>query len=272
MKNNDIFNFKRFGNYLLADGRTCLSNCGLDLLTAAFSGLSVYLIFAIFHLLGLLDFTVFNNFLSGAIFSIVLLIMVLTFGNKCYVYVTDKQAGSMYTLLPASTLEKTLSILVWTLVLPVLSLGLYLFVDWILSLLDPEYGRCLVASGLGLMKDFQLLTAEVAEQGFDVDFIRNPLTYIDDLMNCLLVFVLGALCFKKSKVAKTILTVILAGLVISGIFGPLWVQLVMKLEDYAMEDFEWLFRHLQLWDTFADVVVLIGLSIAIYFRIKTIKH
>lgn len=275
MKTNDIFDIKRFGNYLLADGKSCFSNFGLDLLVYTFSGLGLYLLLGIFHLFGLFKFMSYTSTTSWVIFGLMVFCVFVTMGAKCYGYVTDKRSGSLYTLLPVSVLEKTLSIIIWSLIIPLLSIFAYLGVDWILSSIDPSYGSSLIESAFGLSNGFSLMAEEVATEGFDLDFITNPFIYIDDLLASILIFVLGALMFKKNKIAKTILTIIAVSIVLSGIGGAIFSQWFMHADDFVISDyqnFKIFTDHLALWDTIFDQIVLIGIIVAIFFRLKTIKH
>ena len=275
MKTNDIFNLRRFTNYLLADGRSCFSNFGLDLLVYTFSGLGLYLFLSIFHLFGLFKFMSYTNLTSGVVFGFMAICVFATMGTKCYGYVTDKRSGSLYTLLPVSVLEKTFSIIIWSLVIPLLFVFSYLGIDWILSSLDSSYGLSLIESFFGLRNEFSLLIQEAATEGFDFNFISNPLIYLDDFLYSVLIFVLGALVFKKNKVAKTILTIIAVCMVFSGFAGVIFSQLFMHADEFIMSDSQQLkifTDHLVLWDTISDQIVLLGISLAIFFRIKTIKH
>ncbi len=274
MKTNDIFNFKRFGSYLLADGRACFSNFGLDLLVYTLSGLSLYLLLGIFHLFGLMEFLEFNNFFSGVMFFFMALCVFVTFGAKAYGHVTDRRAGSLYTLLPVSVLEKTLSIIIWSLLVPLTFILGYLGIDWVLSMLDSSYGLSLFQVAFGLHDEFSVLAEEMATEGFDIDFIMNPFIYIDDLLAAVLIFVLGALVFKKSKVAKTILSIIAVCMVFSGLAVAIFSQWI-HMDEFMMADPQILSifsEHLALWDTISDQVVLIAVAVAIFFRLKTIRH
>ena len=127
MKTSDIFDFKRFGNYVLTDGKSCVNRFGLDVLTMSLVGLGFYLFVCIMHLFGWMEYYHYNHVTSIGLMVLLFIAIVLSIGSKCYGYVTDKQAGSLYTLIPVSALEKTLSILIWSFLIPVCSAMIWAF-------------------------------------------------------------------------------------------------------------------------------------------------
>ncbi len=271
MKTNDIFDLKRFGKYVLTDGKSCINRFGLDVLTMSLAGLVFYLFIGLVHMFGQLPLYHYNHINSIVLMVVMFMCIVLMFGSKCYGYVTDKRAGGLYTMMPASALEKTLSILVWSFLTPLAFFTIYLAVDGLIALVDPHYGSSLISLVLSTKDELGMLTEEMVEEGINLNFLYNPLTYIDDVMNAVLLFVLGALCFKKNKVAMTILTLIVVGMVSSFVMAPILLA-GLDPNEFLQTQMPFVLEHLLLFDTLSDLLGMVGLSVAIYFRLKTIKY
>lgn len=278
----EIFDFRRFGKYFVADLKGCAANYGLSLLLISLSGVMAYLISAAFSLcLGGHWHSLEGEF-RFAVFCVAAVVLVVTMPVKCYGHITDKRSGSSFLLLPASTFEKYLSMLVnCIIVIPGLFATVYLSLDWLLTVLDPALERT-TSEVFG--KVFSLLMAgseelaELTPQNLQI----NPFSGIDDVITMIMIFLLGALCFKKSKTAKTILALMVAGMAISLIISPIAVHwFSTHFQDFtpevlngaeAMELFSGTFKKLQVIDTILDVSILAGLFVAVFFRLKTIKH
>lgn len=289
---NDIFNFRRFGKYFSSDLRTCSANFGLTLVSLAL----IVLFISYFGTIAMN--LVFNRTWEGPELSLRVTEFIVTFfatlilaPSKCYGKITEKQYGSFWLTLPASRLEKFTSMAVITaIIIPLTSAILYLCLDTVICALDPTCGDSVIASignltsRLAEIKDSGAIDGELIPESA-VNFMRqlgSPWLYIDDFIGLSLPFLLGAVFFKKHKIAKTFLAMMIVSTVVSAALTPFmenWASDVMGVlpEESSIEFISdmfnmKIFRHVALWDTISDTIVNVGLLAAIYFRIKTLKH
>ena len=127
---NEVFNFNRFWRYLKSDFNAFVSRYGISLLvmstmavtTDAFNGMFSFL------LTGQWVGTVAPvRYLLFAIFGI---IVMFTSPAKLYGYLTDRKEGSAFLMLPASRLEKYVSmVLITGVVVPFIFCLIYFGLD-----------------------------------------------------------------------------------------------------------------------------------------------
>ena len=263
----EVFDLRRFGKYFTYDLNRAVTRYGL---TALILGMMPVL---------LLFFHWFFGFIFGADLSydpsvikawplIAMIILCMSFGARVYGPVTDRKVGTEWITLPASALEKTLSLLLMTcVVLPAAMIVLLTAANAVVSAFIPDFGSVLpfgIPSGMMSVHDVD-----------DLSFFNWPLVVWLNWCESILVFALGALCFKRNKVGKTLLCCI--GLAM--LFSMLTV-LVFHTTHLSGDDLERFFggfdaARAQIWLNVAlnciyGVVfaLLIG---GLYARIKTIK-
>ena len=261
----EIFELKRFGKYVSYDLAHAWEKYGFSLLLTGFLPVILYVILMILRL-------IFNQEVSGdgqlyqMLPFFIILGVVMSFGSKVYGEVTERKAGSSWIALPASALEKTLSLLLITCVLlPACLLALLWLSHTILSLFRPDLGSFLYG--------FDSLYSGIAADG--ESYFNTPLVIWLGWVVTILIFTLGALCFKKNKVGKTILCIFAFGVLLS-----ILAMLFFKRTYFSSDDFERLFgdftpEKAELWiNTILNIfytVVIGGLIAGILARIKTIK-
>ena len=296
MKTNDIFDFRRFGKYFASDIRTCSANYGLSLLALTIlAPIATELITAGFSLL--LDLTWQGAWLGlrVGVFAIAMLCLVVTMPVKCYGKLTDKQYGAFWLMLPASRLEKFVSmLLICCIIAPALGLGIYIGIDTLICAIDHTCGQSMIAGAIDLID--KMTTFKMNMGGVEVDvpkesimalengskFIRqvtNPWLYIDELLCMSLPFLLGAICFKKGKTVNTFLAMAAFSMALSMLVTPLMMAMVSKFAMAASEEeammmmFESGFYNNLIWfDIISDTLLYGGIIAGIWFRIKTLKH
>lgn len=255
---NDTFNFKRFGKYFASDLTRLFSENWLKVLC-----------FGLIPVFGLILSYMFSLFVPGeyeyiglgtrefflaataAIFSVWI-------PSACYGYVTDKRAGSNYILIPASVLEKTVSVIInAAAIVPAAFLVIYAVSDLVATLVT---GTAVSQTLLMNMSAWNL--SELFGDGVDGYALIS-------LHISILYFILGAVFFRRGKISKTIL--VLFGLGVLCLF-----IMLMVLKGFSDNGFNWLapldervFRGLT---TAALVIQAIVLYILIYFRIKKIQQ
>ena len=275
---NNVFDIKRFWKYLCWDVRNAYNNFGLGLLICA-------LLPAIAFVMTFLGMLVLDPASLPGVTKLIgdstkvtmvftaILITGLVFPAKQYGSLTDRKAGSTWLMLPASTLEKFLSILLVTCVVVPLCLALMLYAfDAVMSLV-PYYGRRACPLIIDTVK-----SAMDNLQASDVSIDVN-LPYIIYLGFCkfILVFTLGAVFFKKHKVGKTILVLIglsfvLTALLSVGFFHGLSFNSYDVEGYFASLDVDKLPVYFNVVLNVANLLVFALLDLGIYFRIKTLKH
>ena len=265
---NNIFDIKRFGNYFLYDLRNAKNNYGISLLICGTLPIIVFVFAQLLSLIFQQRFMEMQMIPKLMQFGIAYTIVLLGAGAKIYGNLTEKRAGSNFLMIPASTLEKWLSmILIVCIVLPVALLALQLGSDALMSLLFPNhYGdRVLELDFLQGVKD------GLTENGINIKF---ELLCFLDWVGSILIFVLGALCFKKSKVGKTILCLFAFSTILStiamilvGHVGPTFIGF-FDFETTPLEAIDTLNWFLSIY----FIVVIGGLMGGIYYRLRTLKH
>ena len=292
---NDIFNFSRFGKYFASDIRTCRSNFGLSLLTIALLfPVATYFITTVFNL-------VVNSVWDGPdmglrvfVFVVAMLCMIITMPVKCYGRITEKQYGSSWLMLPASRLEKFVSMFLLTcIIVPVAGLVLYLGMDALICALDHTCGKNLIAGCMELIRgmgDLQSLTMNFVDENVTIEDaavvqeilkqVSSPWLYIDEIFAMTLPFLLGAVFFKSGKTVKTFLALFAISTAISIAATPLMTNWAMNIANDMNDDpmavlelfRNGFFKHLVLIDIISDTVSNLALMAGIWFRIKTLKH
>ena len=292
---NDIFNFRRFGKYFTTDFKTCWANYGLSLLTISLlSPIVLYVIIVTIN-------QIMHNTWDGPdiglrvfAFAVAMICMVVTMPVKCYGKITEKQYGSFWLTLPASRLEKFISMILMTcIIVPVSGALLYLGLDALICAFDHTCGQNLFAGGtellqrMGEAKDVTLnlidesITIEDATLAQEiVRQMNNPWMYIDEIFCFTLPFLLGAVFFRNGKTVKTFIALFAISTVTGMICSPIMTNWVMEMFNNLNEDPDAilqmfnnkLFKNLVLIDTVTDTVTNLALMAGIWFRIKTLKH
>lgn len=270
---NKIFSLKRFGRYFTFDLKNAVNNFGLSLL-----------IMCCLPVMLLIGRVLLSIIFGGgesipslperiSLFSIALLIMMITSPVKLYGGLTEKKYGSSWLLIPASRLEKFISmLLICLIVVPVAYLIVYLGVDGILSLLIKDYSPAIIGSDA--MKTF--MSFHIPE---DIPFEMvggSSLYFFGSMAATILIFLLGGLCFKKGKVGKTILALFIIMMVVGIITFIIFVKSPEHFESLIeradVMDPERIASSISTWSWILNILFFGGLGTAIYFRLKTLKH
>ena len=266
---NNVFDFKRFDNYFLYDLRRAKNNYSISLLVIGLLPVALYIITQFFSLItgnGVTELSDVPKIV--AIFAGIAIVM-LSAGARIYGSITEKRAGSDYLMLPASTLEKWLSmVLVVCIVLPVVLFVLLFASDAVMSLFFPNtYGHRL----------FQMDFARGVFDGLTGDegvYFNLPAALFLGWCESMLIFTLGAVCFKKAKVAKTLLCIMGFSMVISPLMFLVFGQTNID-NDWLVEHFSDPDRAVSMINWTLSIlytVVIGGLLAGLYFRLRTLKH
>ena len=290
MKTNDIFNVNRFGRYFVSDFRNCTANYWLSMLLISLMGVVIYIGTVLMGLAFTGEWGGPDKTFRVFTFGVSMFVLMTTMPVKCYGKVTEKRFGTSWLMIPASTFEKVLSMVLMTIfVAPLISGGIYLACDAFLCAVDKTCGAAIIPSLKELYQFF--ISSSFATEGDIEQFpaiahfvkeISNPWLYVDDVIGISLWFLAGAVVFKSGKTAKTILAFFAFSAVISIVATPFMstyfkeFAMRMTVMDSA-EAVDRLFnlgimRHAALFDTINDTVANLLLLACIFFRIKTLKH
>lgn len=291
----DIFDFRRFGKYFSTDFRTCWANYGLSLLTISLlTPAALYFFSAAFNMM-------LGNGWSGPdmglrvfVFAVAMICLVVTMPVKCYGRITEKQYGSFWLTLPASRMEKFISMILMTcIIVPISGALLYLGLDAMICALDKTCGQNLAAGGMELLQrmgEAQDVTFNFIDENVTIEDatlaqeiireINNPWMYLDEIFCITLPFLLGAIFFKNGKTVKTILGLFAISTATSIACSPILTNWAMEIINNANEDpmailqmfNNKIFKNLVLIDTVTDTVTNLAFLAGVWFRIKTLKH
>ena len=213
---------------------------------------------------------------------------------KCYGKLTEKQYGSFWLTLPASKLEKFISMIIITCIIaPLAGILLYIGADALICAIDPTCGRNLIQGGIHFLQNWSELghmTLNLVDETLTIEDaaltkqlleqLNSPMLYIDEIFGVTLPFLLGAIFFKSGKTVKTILALFVISSVSSAIMAPVvesWShELLANINNdpnVILSMFNnGLFKNLVLLDTISDTVINTAMLVCIWLRIKTLKH
>ena len=276
--NTDIFDFKRFSGYLAYDLKNVRNNYGLALLILGCFPVIFYALWILFNNLWGDHWTSPLFGIRIGVFSLCLAILYISFPSQQYGKLTDRRSGADWLMLPASRLEKFLSMLIVSFVIvPCSFLVLYNLTDWILSLCDPTYGKALVsfrindliAENVGLMINGEPVL-RLSGNGFWLIWLG--------VVSNMSIFLLGALCFRKHKIAGTFLceiavsivfSTVISMLAVSGSFDGI-VDWLNHLDEETVIRNIGLKVNLFLW---VPYLICVGaLLTAVWYRLRNLKH
>ncbi|MDO5442284.1 MAG: hypothetical protein Q4G10_01300 [Bacteroidia bacterium] len=266
---SDVFNFKRFGKFFSYDLNNAKSSFGLSLLIMSMMPVILFFFNELFSFIFSGSFAQLDINAKTFCFICCFWVLALVAPSKMYGQLTDKRKGSDWILIPASSLEKSLSMIIMLcLVAPFVFFAVYFGADFLMASFFPgTYGNTITEDRSGVI--FNLIKTDSME----IQLGKSMLSRYAGLCLLILSFALGALCFKKNKVGKTILcwfalTIVLS-MIIVFIFGH---NLSFTSDDYNRLFFSLTPEQIRLILWSCTGLAIIGLMTAIYFRIKTIKH
>lgn len=270
---DNIFNINRFEKYFVYDLKNLWNRFGLNIIIIGLFPVILYLVCGITSSITLHGWQTLEFPGRLALSWVPFLILTIAFGAKTYGHLTKKMSGTQWLLVPASRLEKFISmILIAIVVAPAAFMAVFFLSDGLLSLIDPNYGEALITANIN---EF------IADETDGVLFFPARGFWIlwTAMITNIVAFLLGALCFKKGKVGKTILVLMLLGMVFSWIsIGVTRMMVDMDPEQLEMLK-EWAKSvianaefnlNLLYWISF--IIEAGGCGVAIWFRLKTLKH
>ena len=278
---NNTFDFNRFKNLLLKDGKMYIRNFGTNLIV--FCCLNA--IFWIFNLL--FGSSSESGFRFGMICLWTALAMMMV-PEKVYGKANLSREGVGFVMLPASSLEKFVSMFLYcAIVTPlVVFFGGYL-VDALLSLFpfggfDNPIRLHSINEIVRMLSD----TDGVVQTGgqdiaftdvFPVGIMRTSL-YVS-IIQWAAIFMLGNMLFKKHKAGKTFACYLGIGYLLSTIFGAIMFanadsmeQWLESFSSYSAEEIVRLWHNVTIVGTIIGIIITGVLLYFTYRKIKTQKY
>ena len=272
---NNVFDINRFGKYFMYE----LGRAKVNFMASAIvCGISPAIFLAIFEFFSFLfsgeHVSGMETLAQGCGLFTILIVFTLVMPVKLFGQITEKRFGSNWLMMPASVLEKTITmILMVCVVAPAFTAAVYFATDGILSLCFPvAYGGSIFSSLKGLNEAMKVFSE------INITFNLWGLLIIDYIV-WTLIFLLGSIFFKDRKVIKTILVILLLGMAGSTLFGTL-VSLVgfggLESMFRSVEDDFLMVEHaFTCFNIFLNCyyfILIAGLSVGIFFRVKTLKQ
>lgn len=264
-------------NYFKYDLKQLWRNNGRAVILLGFLSVFTYLVWVIFSLIFTGSWQAPGAGARVAFFLIGLFILVL-YNTRTYGYLTEKKAGSAWLMIPASTGEKVASMLFITIVvIPLAYIVSYLLLDSIIALLDPTAGGSLIGGIAPLISAINEELADASLNGVNINWglMLIPLTI--QLIGNSLYFLLCGICFKKWKIVGAFGILLAFSMVItpivSGLSVHFWAPYLNSLRaDADASRYLIFFNSLFNWSTLIDTIWAVVMAVAIYFRVKTLKH
>lgn len=275
------FDMNRFGRYFSTEFSTILKDNWVTMLLIASVGLMAELTVGLFSMIFTQEWTGIPTPVRFLTFVLMLVLVVMVMPAKFYGHVTDRRKGSSYLLLPASRLEKFASmILITCVIVPLCCIAVYVGIDALIALCDRTLDGSFICS-TSIIPEHFFSDGHISIDGDELPIsaaIVNPFLYFDDLVTSVLVFLLGAVYFKKNKVVKTVLSCMLISFAFSVLTSILGVCFAESVADYlvTLDDAPGFIlhiaNHVALYDTLNDTLVNCCLLAVIWFRMKNLKH
>ncbi len=270
---SEIFNLKRFWNYFLFDLRQMWRNHSGPAVFIGGLGVIVYVVWVLLSLLFTQSWT--GPSLGARIMILfTALIILVMYQSRTYGYLTDKKKGAAWLMIPASSFEKFLSMLLITLiVIPLLFVTVFFLADSLICLADPTVGDSLVGTAMQGMNAFANKVPELSDSLF-INLSAGSIVSIllVGFISNLLYFLLCGICFKRYKILGGIGIVFALEVLLSilfNIFFPIWSENLVYLDEVSAAQ---MVSHTFNWVLVISILIALGLAACIFFRIKTIKH
>lgn len=269
----DKFQFRRFFTYFRYDLVQMWRVHGRTLLIIACLGVLSYVLNILFNLIFTQSWEP-----QGTAFRVSMIVVAYTilelFMARVYGQLTERKAGSAWLMIPASRLEKTVSMLLTVnIVIPVLFLAVYLSLDGILSLADPTFGPSLAVTAGQFLSQ--------AKDGLGEVMLDSPITVSGASLVGLLIlgnavnftfFLLCGLCFKKNKIGGALLVIFLLSVVLSILGAMAILPNVSDLESLGEQEAIVTATRFLNGLVIGSCVVLAGLVWGVWRRVKTLQH
>ena len=263
---NKTFDIKRFGNVLRHDALSYLQNFGWTLVVLLAIPILIWSILYI----NMDDTEAVVNYERYGFLLVLAIIAMILAPSRLYKNANDSRKGIQFAMLPASNLEKFLSMSIYCLVVtPLLYLVGAVVIDCILTLIPGKnpYGWFVI----GEIFDINIVKVELTD---DLVLLPLPFYQVFLLLSYVSIFMFTNMIFKKRKVSKTIGILALIGI----IFMVIFIKVMLYYEniyeyDMIPDDTQ---EILARWAYYGYYVFNIILTVAMlyltYYKIRKQKY
>ena len=267
---NETFQLRRFWQYFRYDFMQVMRSHGRPLLLFAGLGLFYFLVQGLLSLSFSGTWSYPGHAVRIGMFIVVCTVMELYIA-RIYGHLTDRKAGSAWLLVPASRLEKYISMLLMVLVvIPVCVWAIYLAVDALLVLVFPAMSQPVAGSFFGGLSTLMQSFAEMS--GSESPIVVSPagmvgLLLLGHVINFLFFLLCGAALVEEFGKDYGNYFSILSALALIPTFQHLDF-------DAGFEDEQALRLATSILNGFIAVASLVaaGLGWGVWRRIKTLQH
>lgn len=263
MNMENFFSFNRFAKYFAYDLRNARNAYGMTLLVLGLLPVIMFLFFKVVSWIFLIGGRDVDLTGVARAMAVCIAYIVVMLGSPAAIFgkVTDRRYGSSYLLVPASTFEKWLSMmLILCILVPVVLCALLFACDTLLCWFFPNsYGQPVYR--LISVNPFNVPIVE----DFDIMSINVAYPFIVSWISSVLFMALGALVFKRAKVAKTFFVSTMLGIITSVLL--INTDLISMMADAGAQTVGYVNTLINVY-SWGLIVIL---AVAIYFRLRTIK-
>ena len=285
---NNTLDIKRFGKVLRRDGLNFFPNLILSLAILWAIPVVIYLFTSLMPTDGTKD--VFDAFGRINIIETLTKIAIIIAPARLYQYCNDSRKGIGYAMLPASTLEKFLSMVIYcVIVTPIIYVAGALAIDSILALFNGPYEGFAVSYYFNQFAQIDSSIANHNVAGLLDDtwpiFVENLSPTFLRILNLLglltlsSIFMFGNMIFKKRKTGKMIGILILLAIIIMIISINYVANNEALIEYFNQIDednvTEFIERMIFIWMNVAlytEIIVSALMLFGVYRKIKTQKY
>lgn len=265
---NNIFNIKRFWQTLRHDIVYTASKNGASIVLAPMAVLLVTAMLVTTFGLILDEDLITYPFIRLLVIIATYSVMMLLMASRCFGYLTDGKHNVSYLMLPASTLEKTLSIcIIYYIIVPVMILLSSYTADSLLTLVKfggfDSYMTPQTISGI-CTNDYNEMPMELKS------FIRDTsLSTVLGHYAMLSYILLCALVFKRHKVLKTIGIYFGANIVTGTVLSSAIIRTTANYD--TPFNFESVYLSTMTWSIIIGIAFIIAFNVGIYFTLQKMK-
>lgn len=216
---NKTFDIKRFGNVLRHDAMSYLQNFGWTLVVLLAIPILIWSILYI----NMDDTEAVVNYERYGFLLVLAIIAMILAPSRLYKNANDSRKGIQFAMLPASNMEKFLSMSIYCLVVtPLLYLVGAVVIDCILTLIPGKNPY-----GWFVFRNIFHTNIMKVELNDDIFLMSLPFYQVFLLLSYVSIFMFTNMIFKKRKVSKTIGILALIGI----IFMVIFIRVILHYEN-----------------------------------------
>jgi hypothetical protein len=270
---SNTFNIKRFGRYWVYDLKMAWKRYGYGFLFISLFPIVFYILGALFHVIfgsghNLSDYHGIDFDVRITTFIIAWYILVMTFPRSVYGHVTNKEIGSAWLMLPASRLEKFISMMVnCLLIIPIVFTALYLGSDAMMTAIEPQMGKPIALAAIHYNKG--IIDGAMAVDSIQISSFALIVLVLISIIQEMAIFLTGAVYFKRHKILMTILVLLGLYIILIWIITTLSTQNIIGADQITAQGFaDFLNWIINIW----TVLILAVTGTMIWFRLKKLQH